>query len=170
MASSPRAKDRVETGHVVAIYYTLTDESGTVLDTNRKGGAPLSYLAGAGNIIKGLDQGLLGATRGETRKVAVAPADAYGEWSEEQLEELPRNVFPAGAKVEKGAVFNGRTPDGLNVQVRVHDVTGDKVRIDKNHPLAGKTLHFEVYVYGIREASDDEREHGHPHGPGGHHH
>lgn len=170
MATTPKTASNVATGHVVAIYYTLTDESGAELDSNRKGGPPLTYLAGAGNIIKGLDEALIGATRGETRKVSVAPADAYGEWSEDQLEVLPRGAFPADAPVEKGSVFHGRTPDGLAVQIRVHEVEGDQVKVDKNHPLAGKTLNFEVYVYGIRESTPEEREHKHPHGPGGHHH
>jgi len=170
MSQTPKTKTHVEAGSVVAIYYTLTDASGKVLDTNKKGGKPLSFLAGAGNIVKGLDQGLIGAARGETRKVSVPPADGYGEWDEKLLEEIPRKVFPPDTPVEKGSVFHGRTPDGMTVQVLVHDVVGDKVRVDKNHPLAGKTLDFEVYVFGIREASDEEREHGHVHGPGGHHH
>lgn len=160
----------IAAGRVAAIYYTLTDDAGEVLDTNKGQKKPLVYLAGAGNIVAGLDTALMGAQRGETHQIEVAPADAYGEWNDEALETLPRTAFPPDAEVMKGAVFHGQTPEGMPVQVRVHDVEGDDVKVDKNHPLAGKTLHFEVYVYGVREATEEEKTHGHAHGPGGHQH
>lgn len=162
--------DTIADGLVAAIYYTLTDDDGQVLDTNKGSKKPLVYLAGAGNIVPGLDKALMGVKRGETVKVDVAPADAYGEWNEEAMETIPRSAFPPDAEVAPGAVFHGQTPDGLPIQVRVHAVDGDDVKVDKNHPLAGKTLHFEVYVYGVREPSEEEKEHGHAHGPGGHQH
>jgi FKBP-type peptidyl-prolyl cis-trans isomerase SlyD len=167
MPSTPQA---IAAGHAVAIYYTLTDDAGQVLDTNKGQKKPLVYLAGVGNIVKGLDDALMGAARGETRKVDVAPADGYGEWTEEALETIPRSAFPPEAEVVKGAVFHGQTPDGLPIQVRVHEADGDEVKVDKSHPLAGQTLHFEVYVYGIRQATEEEKQHGHAHGPGGHQH
>ncbi|MEZ5979242.1 MAG: peptidylprolyl isomerase [Planctomycetota bacterium] len=167
--SEPKSLAAVKDGAVVAIYYTLHDEEGRPVESN-KGGRPLVYLSGAGNIVKGLDQGLIGAKRGETRRVKVAPEDGYGTWDEKHLEDIPRNAFPPDADVVKGAVFHGQTPDGLPIQIRVHEVGEETVKVDKNHPLAGKTLDFEVYVYGVREATDEEREHKHAHGPGGHHH
>lgn len=171
MTQKPSSKSAaaVAEGCVVAIYYTLHDEQGRPMESN-KGGKPLTYLAGAGNVVKGLDAGLVGAKRGETRRVKVAPEDGYGTWDETKVEELPRDAFPPEADVVPGAVFHGQTQDGLPVQVKVHAVEGEKVQVDKNHPLAGKTLDFEVYVYGIRQATAEEREHKHAHGPGGHHH
>jgi len=163
-------KDAIADGHVAAIYYTLTDDAGQVLDTNKGAKKPLVYLAGAGNIVPGLDKALMGVKRGETVKVDVAPADAYGERNEEAMETIPRSAFPPDAEVVVGSVFHGQTPDGVPIQVRVASVDGDDVKVDKNHPLAGQTLHFEVYVYGVRAATDEEKQHGHAHGPGGHQH
>jgi FKBP-type peptidyl-prolyl cis-trans isomerase SlyD len=160
----------IETGHVVAIYYTLRDASGRQLDTNKTGGPPLTYLAGAGNIVPGLDKALIGQRRGTTVKAVVAPQDAYGLHNPEALERMPRAQFPAQMEIKPGMVFTGRTPDGLPVRLRVGSVDGDQVVIDKNHPLAGQELHFEVYIYGVRDATDEERQHGHAHGAGGHHH
>lgn len=165
--STPQA---VEDGAVVAIYYTLKNDAGDVLDTNRKGGAPLSYLHGKGNIVPGLEKALVGATKGQTVSVAVPPTEAYGEPRAELLEQVPRDAFPADAPVEEGRIFHGQQPDGRTIQVRIAKVEGDQVTVDHNHPLAGQTLHFEVTIDKIRAASPEEAEHGHAHGAGGHQH
>lgn len=160
----------VQDGAVVAFYYTLTNDAGEVLDTNRKGGKPMAYLHGRGNIVPGLEKALVGASKGQTLKVDVAPADGYGERREELLEKVPRTAFPAEAPVEPGAIFHGKQPDGRVMQIRVHAVEGEEVTVDHNHPLAGATLHFEVTIDGIREATEEENSHGHAHGAGGHQH
>ena len=161
--------DLIEAGHVVAIYYTLKDAAGTQLDSNKNGGPPLSYLAGAGNIVPGLDKALIGQRRGTTVKAVVPAEEAYGPHRPELLERVPRAQFPANVEIKAGMVFSGRTPDGLPLRIRVGGVEGDQVLIDKNHPLAGQELHFEVYVYGVRPATPEEQQHGHAHGPGGQH-
>lgn len=170
MAPKSKTLSTVAEGNVVAVYYTLTDDDGNTLDTNKGQERPLIFLQGAGNIVPGLDKGLLGAKRGSTVKLSVAPEDGYGAIDEEKNERVPREKFPAGADIQPGMVFTARTPDGLQQHLRVGAVEGDEVIIDHNHPLAGKTLHFEIYIYGIREATDEEREHKHAHGPGGHQH
>jgi FKBP-type peptidyl-prolyl cis-trans isomerase SlyD len=169
-AMSGKKLSVVEDGVVVGIYYTLKDDRGQVIDTNRKGGSPLKYLQGAGNLVPGLERALQGAKKGDTIKVDVAPEEGYGQPKPELLEEVPREAFPADAPVAPGAVFNGRHPNGHSFQVRIAKVEGDKVTVDRNHPLAGKTLHFEVTVDKLRESTEEERAHGHVHGDGGHHH
>ncbi|MEO0649896.1 MAG: peptidylprolyl isomerase [Planctomycetota bacterium] len=162
--------EAVADGAVVGIYYTLKDEGGNVLDTNRKGGAPLAYLHGHKNIVPGLEKALTGAKKGEKVDAVVAPEDGYGQPSEDLLEQVPRSAFPPDAQVVEGAVFQGRQPNGQVFQARIAKVEGDEVTVDRNHPLAGQTLHFEVTVDGIREATEEELTHGHAHGAGGHQH
>ena len=162
--------DDVQDGAVVGIYYTLTNDEGEVLDTNRKGGDALSYLHGGGNIVPGLEKALLGAKKGQTIKADVSPEDGYGVHREEMLEKVPRSAFPPEAPVEKGRIFHGQQPDGRTMQIRIHAVEGDEVTVDHNHPLAGQTLHFEVTIDKIRAATEEEKQHGHAHGAGGHQH
>jgi len=160
----------VQDGAVVSIYYTLTNDAGEVLDTNRKGGAAMAYLHGSGNIVPGLEKALLGATKGQTIQAAVAPEDAYGPVNDELLEQVPRSSFPPDAPVEAGRIFQGQQPDGTPLQVKIAKVEGDEVTVDRNHPLAGQTLNFNVTIDKIRAATDEEKTHGHAHGAGGHQH
>ena len=162
--------DSVQDGAVVGIYYTLKDDGGNVIDTNRKGGSPLAYLHGHNNLVPGLEKALAGAKKGEKVTAVVGPEDGYGMPSDELFDEVPRSAFPAEAEVVEGAVFQGRQPDGRVFQARIAKVEGDQVTVDRNHPLAGQTLHFEVTVDKIRAATEEEKAHGHAHGKGGHAH
>ena len=170
MAPKSNSLTTLGEGNVVDVYYTLPADGGQTLDSNKGQDRPLVFLQGAGNIVPGLDKGLVGQKRGTTVKLSVAPEDGYGPIDEEKMERVPRDKFPADSDIQPGMVFSARTPDGLEQRLRVGAVEGDEVVIDHNHPLAGKTLHFEIYIYGVREATDDEREHKHAHGPGGHQH
>ncbi len=160
----------VEGGAVVAIYYTLEKGDGTVVDTNRRGGKPLVFLQGLGHVVKGLDAGVLGRKRDEYFELDLPPADAFGERSEAAIQKVPRSSFPEKAPLEPGARFIARDDMGHNVPTLVLAVEDDVVTVDHNHPLAGETLHFEVTVVGIRAATEEEKTHGHVHGPGGHQH
>ena len=159
----------VATGMVVGIYYTLKDSRGTVLDTNRKGGKPMPYLHGSGNILPGLERALEGKHKNDFVSVDLAPADGYGEKRADLVRALPRKSFPAELKLAPGQRLTGRDPDGRSRTILVMEVGEDEVKVDENHPLAGEALHFEVTIVGIREATEEERTHGHAHGPGGHH-
>jgi FKBP-type peptidyl-prolyl cis-trans isomerase SlyD len=163
--SSPIAE-----GKVVGIYYTLKNDAGEVLDTNRKGGKPLAYLHGAGNILPGLERALLGKVKNDDVEVHLEAADAYGEVNPEAVRQVPRASFPAHAEIVPGMRFTGQDASGRQVPVAVQSIEGDQVTVDHNHPLAGQRLHFSVTVVGVRDATDEERQHGHPHGPGGHAH
>ena len=153
---------------VAAFHYTLTDSSGKVLDSS-EGQEPLAYLHGAGNIIPGLENALLGKTVGDKLNVAVSASEAYGERDESMIQELPSNMFSGIDNIEVGMEFHAETEHGLQV-VTVTKVEGDQVTIDGNHPLAGVDLNFDVEITEVREASEEELDHGHVHGAGGHHH
>lgn len=153
---------------VVAIDYTLTGPDGAVLDSS-EGREPLAYLHGAGNIIAGLEAELEGKTRGDKLDVTVAPAEGYGERNEALIQQVPRSMFEGVDKIEPGMRFNAMSDAGPRVVV-VTAVDDDGITIDGNHPLAGMELHFAVTVMDVRDATEEELEHGHVHGAGGHHH
>jgi FKBP-type peptidyl-prolyl cis-trans isomerase SlyD len=153
---------------VASFHYTLTDASGKVLDTS-EGQEPLSYLHGAGNIIPGLENALLGKAVGDKLNVTIAAAQAYGVRDDSMVQELPSNMFSGIDNIEVGMEFHAETEHGLQV-VTVTKVEGDNVTIDGNHPLAGVDLTFDVEIADIRAATEEELEHGHAHGAGGHHH
>jgi FKBP-type peptidyl-prolyl cis-trans isomerase SlyD len=153
---------------VVSIHYTLTNGDGEVLDTSR-GDAALTYLHGAGNIIKGLEQALAGKTTGAALTVTIEPEDAYGEYSEEHVQVLPREAFQDIDDVAPGMQFHADIGFGPQVITILH-IDGDGIVVDGNHPLAGEALTFDVEITGVRAASAEELSHGHVHGPGCHHH
>jgi FKBP-type peptidyl-prolyl cis-trans isomerase SlyD len=158
----------IESDKVVTIHYTLTNQDGKVLDSS-SGGEPLAYLHGGGNIIVGLERALEGRKVGDKFQVSIEPADGYGVRDDGLLQQVPRRSFQGVGEIKAGMQFQANTPQGMRV-FRVLRVVGDMVTLDGNHPLAGETLHFAVEVAGIRDASAEEIDHGHIHGPGGHHH
>lgn len=160
---------QIAANKAVSIDYTLTDETGTVLDTS-KGAAPLVYLHGTGSIIPGLERALEGKSEGDELQVTVEPADAYGEYSPELLAQVDKALFEGVDDVQVGMQFHTAGPQGQAQIVTVREIEGNNVTIDGNHPLAGKRLNFDVKVVGVRDASAEELAHGHIHGEGGHHH
>lgn len=153
---------------VVSIHYTLTNSTGETLDSSI-GQDPLVYLHGAQNIIVGLEDALKGKTVGDALQVTVEPEQGYGEIREELIQEVDRSAFEGVEDIDVGMQFMAQTPWGEQ-PVTVVKVEGEQITLDGNHPLAGETLNFDVEVVDIREASDEEMEHGHVHGEGGHQH
>ena len=154
---------------VVLIHYTLTDDAGKVLDSS-SGGDPLAYLHGQGNIIPGLEKALEGKQAGDKLNVRVEPAEGYGVRDDSLVQQVPRRAFGSVSKVEPGMQFHAQSAQGQMRVVTVTHVKGDMVTVDANHPLAGEVLVFDVEVAEVRDATGEELEHGHVHGPGGHHH
>lgn len=153
---------------VVSIHYTLKNDGGDVLDTS--GGAePLVYLQGAGNIIPGLENALVGKSVGDKLSVKIAPAQGYGERDPRAVQDVPRRAFQGIRDIKVGMSFTAEGPNGPT-RVTVTRVAGDMVTVDGNHQLAGENLHFDVEVTDVRAASEEELAHGHVHGAGGHHH
>lgn len=153
---------------VASIEYTLTDDQGNVIDSS-VGGEPLAYLHGAGNIVPGLEDALEGKKIGDSFKVSIPPTDGYGEKNDEMLQVVPKEMFQGVDNIEVGMQFHAQTDHGMQV-ISVTAVDGNNVTVDGNHPLAGQTLNFEVKVLEVRAATEEELEHGHVHGAGGHHH
>jgi FKBP-type peptidyl-prolyl cis-trans isomerase SlyD len=158
----------IESDKVIFIHYTLTNDAGKVIDSS-SGHEPMAYLHGSGNIVAGLERALEGRRIGDKFQVSVAPADGYGERDEALLQQVPRRSFKGMGEIKTGMQFQSNTPQGMRV-FSVLRIAGDMVTLDGNHPLAGETLHFAIEVTGIRDATAEEIEHGHIHGPGGHHH
>jgi FKBP-type peptidyl-prolyl cis-trans isomerase SlyD len=152
----------VTSGQVVSMEYTLRVD-GRVVDSSA-GGDPLEYLHGAANIIPGLERELEGMSVGESKSVTVSPADGYGMVDEESFMDAPRDQFPADMPLKPGLEMELTLPDGERAYARVESVEGDIVHLNMNHPLAGKELHFEVKVIGLRDATEEELDHGHAHG------
>ena len=153
---------------VAAFHYTLKNDAVEVVDSS-EGQEPLYYLHGAHNIVPGLEKALEGKTVGDKLSVTVEPAEGYGDHDEALMQELPRSMFTGVDKIEVGMEFHAQTEMGQQV-VAVTKVDDETVTVDSNHPLAGQNLHFEVEITEVREASKEELDHGHVHGPGGHHH
>ncbi|MCP1375595.1 FKBP-type peptidyl-prolyl cis-trans isomerase [Dyella lutea] len=153
---------------VVSFHYTLTDDQGTVIDSSA-GREPLTYLHGVGQIVPGLEKEMVGRAVGDQFKVDVAPEEGYGVRHAELEQQVPREAFQGVEDIQPGMQFQGRGPQGV-INVTVTRIEDGVVHIDGNHPLAGQTLHFDVQVTDVREATAEEQQHGHVHGPGGHHH
>jgi FKBP-type peptidyl-prolyl cis-trans isomerase SlyD len=153
---------------VVSIHYTLTSDTGEVIDSS-SGGDPLAYLQGHGNLIPGLERELQGKQTGDTLKVRIAPADAYGEQDASLIQDVPRAAFGANASIQVGMQFHAQSNQGERT-VTITKVADDTVTVDGNHPLAGQHLNFDVEIIDVRAATEEELSHGHVHGLGGHHH
>ena len=136
----------IENGHTVKIEYTLKDDAGQVLDTN-KGKEALSYTAGQRQIIPGLEKALNGLKAGQEKKVSIPPEEGYGTVNPKAQIEVPKEAVPPGVTV--GARLTGRSQSGGPMVVRVKEIKEKTVVLDTNHPLAGQTLHFDVKILGV---------------------
>lgn len=154
---------------VVTFDYTLTDDTGEVLDSSQ-GAEPLVYLHGAGNIIPGLEQELETREAGDAFSVTVQPAEGYGEPRPELRQAVPREAFGDIEDIQPGMQFEAAGEGGQRIPVTVVEVNETEIVVDGNHPLAGEVLKFDVTVVGVRAATEDEIAHGHVHGDGGVHH
>lgn len=153
----------IEAGKVVFFHYTLTDESGEVIDSS-EGAEPLPYLHGAGNIVVGLERQMEGRSVGDHFKAVVPPEEGYGVPEGPGPQAIPRDAFPEDADLEEGMQFMAEDEDGESMPLWIVSIEEDAVIVDQNHPLAGVTLHFDIQITELRDATEDEIAHGHPHG------
>lgn len=151
---------------VVSIDYNLNVD-GQQVDSSQ-GRGPMAYLHGAGAIVPGLERALEGKSAGDHVNVTLPPDEGFGPRNEALVGSVPRAAFQGVNNVEKGMRF--QTQQGQQVHtVTVVDVQGDTVKVDANHPLAGKDLAFDVTVRDVRDATPEELSHGHAHGQDGSH-
>ena len=151
----------------VSIHYTLTSDEGEKIDST-DGSEPMVYLHGCGNIIVGLEKALHNKNIGDKFSVRVEAADAYGEFNDDMIQTISREMFDGIDKLEAGMQFHTAANSGTGI-ITVLNVNGDDVTIDSNHPLAGQALNFEVEVVSVRLATKEELSHGHIHSDGCHH-
>jgi FKBP-type peptidyl-prolyl cis-trans isomerase SlyD len=159
---------QAEKDKVVTFHYHLTDPDGSAIDSSLER-EPLVILFGHGAIIPGLEQALAGHVAGDRFDVIVPPDQAYGVRRDDYSQRVPKKYFRDGDRLKPGTTTVLRTEGGYR-QVTVLKVGSSVIDVDLNHPMAGKTLHFAIEVVDVRDATAEELEHGHVHGPGGHHH
>ncbi|MBU3979923.1 MAG: peptidylprolyl isomerase [Proteobacteria bacterium] len=138
----------------VAIEYCLSLDSGEEVDRSRSGN-PLSFIAGTGQIIPGLEKELMGMKAGDSANITVEPDDAYGPAREDLMHEIPRSQFPVDADINPGTKFQAQSPNGP-IMIVIKTVDDDNVTVDLNHPLAGQRLHFDVKIVEVREPNAQE--------------
>jgi len=126
----------------------------------------LWVLLGHGQLIPGLESAIEGREAGETLQVEVAAADGYGERQEDQIQRMSKKYFPQANRLKPGMVTVLKLKDGNQRAVTVHKVGMSAIDVDLNHPMAGKTLHFDVAINDVRDATEEEVAHGHAHPPG----
>ena len=154
---------------VVTLEYTLTDDSGTLIDKS-SGDDAFAFIHGIGGIIPGLEAALEGKVANDELSVTIEPEEGYGPRVDELVAEVPLDRFEEAGEVQEGMQFQTASEDGTPRVVTVVKIADGQVTVDGNHPLAGITLNFDVKVLDVREATEEELEHGHVHGPGGHNH
>ena len=159
---------QISDSKVVTLNYTLKDDDGNLIDQSQDG--QFVYLHGAQNIIPGLEIALTDKTKGDKVSVRIEPKEGYGEYNESMIQNVDKAMFDVEQELEVGQQFHAETPDGHMVTVTNKEVKDDEITVDGNHPLAGVHLNFDVEIMDVREASAEEVEHGHVHGPGGHQH
>ena len=149
MADKAQSQE-VSTGKQVSIEYTLTLEDKSVVDSN-VGAEPLTFVQGSHNIIPGLESSLDGMKIGDSKQVTVKPENAYGPVNKDAVSEIKKDQIPQDA-LHAGAVLQGQNPDGQVIIARVVEIKEDTVLLDYNHPLAGKTLFFDVKIMDVQDA------------------
>jgi peptidylprolyl isomerase len=143
--------DAVVKGSKVKIDYTGSFEDGEVFDSSERHGKPLEFEAGAGHVIPGFDRAVIGMKKGEEKSVKILPADAYGDVNPELVKEFPRDRLPKEQEPKPGMMLVVGLPNGMQLPARIVDVKGEIVKIDLNHPLAGKTLNFKCKIVEINK-------------------
>lgn len=159
---------QIENGTVVSFLYTLSDTAGNTIESNRDGD-PAVYLHGAKNVVPKLEEAFAGKQSGDHFELMLEPLDAYGERRTNAIERVPAKYLKHAGKLTPGQAVQLNTKEGMTL-VTVIKVGKFSVDVDTNHPLAGQTLNYAIDIVDVRAASDEEKEHGHAHSAGGHHH
>jgi FKBP-type peptidyl-prolyl cis-trans isomerase SlyD len=165
---SEKKFSQVDKDLVVTIEYKLTVDD-EVIDSSEEDG-PLTYLHGYENILPGLEDELLGMQVGEQKVLVLAPEDGYGEYDEEAFMDVARDEFTEEVPLEPGVELHLTDVDGDEAYATIVEVGDETIKLDFNHPLAGKQLNFEVKVIDLRAADPEELAHGHPHSEDNHKH
>lgn len=158
---------QIEKNKVVSFHYKLSEEDSELEQSHD--GDPMSFLFGHGGLIPGLEEAMSGRENGDSFSVTVPPEKAYGHHSPDAVQRIPVKHFGTKKKLRQGDVVALQTSQGP-LDVTILKIGKFMADVDANHPLAGRTLTFEVDIVDVRDATGEEVEHGHAHGPGGHNH
>ena len=161
---------KVENNKVVSFHYTVSDGGPEPVDSSRERGEPLLVLIGHRNIIPGLETALMGHETGERFEVTVPPEQGYGERREDFVQRVPKKYFKDAEHLRPGMITMLNTREGGPRQVTVGKIGSSVIDVDLNHPLAGKTLTFDIEITDIRDATAEEISHRHVHAHGDHEH
>ena len=141
---------KVTNGHNVSVHYVGTLTDGTEFDNSRTRGQAVSFEIGSGRMISGFNDAVVGMTVGETKKVTLAPEQAYGTRNENALQNVPRDAFSEDFNFEIGGMIQGNGPRGPFL-AKIHEVGDQEIILDMNHPLAGQELNFEIELVSVEE-------------------
>ena len=142
-------KGPVKKDDMVTVEYEGKFEDGTVFDSSKKAGRPLEFQVGAGMVIKGFDGALIGMKPSEEKDLTIKPEEGYGMPNPEMVKDVPKPSLPPEQKLEKGMMLMLGMPNGQKFPAKVMDIGEDTIKLDLNHPLAGKTLKFHIKLVAI---------------------
>jgi FKBP-type peptidyl-prolyl cis-trans isomerase SlyD len=156
---------KISENKVVVLHYAVSDTYDTLIDSSYDH-SPLSIIQGTGYLIPGLEDALTDHVVGDKFEVEVSAENAYGDRHDEFVQTVPKSMFESVEDLEVGSQLRATTDDGEQTVI-VIDVTDEEITVDGNHPLAGIDLKFDVEILEVRDATEDELQHGHVHGEGG---
>ena len=156
---------KIAENKVVVLHYAVSDSEDTLIDSSYDHN-PLAIIYGTGYLIPGLEEALTDRQAGDKFDVEVKADQAYGQRFDDYVQTVPKTMFADIDVLELGSQLRATTDDGEQTVI-VIDVQEDEITVDGNHPLAGIDLKFDVEILEVRDATEDELEHGHVHGEGG---
>lgn len=156
------ATDTIQNDLVISLAYTLTVDGDVVESADSE--TPLEYLHGYENIVPGLEKLLTGKKVGYKLTTTIEPKDGYGEYNEDEIEEIAREDIPDAEDLEPGMIILLEDEEGYLLEAVIQKITDTSVFLDFNDPLAGKTLNYQIEVLDIREATEEELAQGFPEG------
>lgn len=139
----------VEIGNTIALHYRGTLDNGDQFDNSYERGEALTFQSGVGQVVPGFEAGVMGMAVGETKTFTLEPKEAYGPHIPEAIQQVPSSAFAPGMDLSEGTVVQGQAPDGSPMMARIVETDKSTVTVDMNHPLAGKSLTFEVEIVSI---------------------
>lgn len=169
---------QISPNKVVTITYDLsvTDENQEkVLVESAEADAPMVFLFGQSGLPEEFESQLSGKAAGDAFQFSLTPEQAYGDYDQQAVVDIPKNVFEVDGKIDEEMLQEGNflpmsDNQGNHMQGKIVEIGTETVKMDFNHPLAGMVMHFDGKVADVREATKEEMDHGHVHGEGGHQH
>ncbi len=142
---------KVENGQNISVHYVGTLDDGTEFDSSRTRNEELTFEVGSGQLIEGFNNAVIGMQVGETKKITLSPEEAYGPLNPEAVQTVPTNLFPETFEPVVGATVVGQNELGQQMMAKIEDFNDESITLDFNHPMAGKSLNFEIELMSIDE-------------------